>query len=91
MIPINATQQAAIAICGIFVNIYYFLYSIAGGIGTVIITLQGIKWIGSAEDRDVRKQAKQGIIHAVIGLIIVMLAVAIVQMVFPYNTCDFNI
>ena len=85
--PLNATIEAANAICGIFGNIYYFLYSIAGGIGTVIITLQGIKWIASAEDHDVRKQAKQGIIHAVIGLIIVMLAVWIVEMVFPLDNC----
>ena len=85
--PANATLQAASAICGIFGNIYYLLYSIAGGIGTVIITLQGIKWIGSAEDREIRKQAKQGIIHAVIGLIIVILAVSIVEMVFPVDNC----
>jgi len=91
MMPLNATYQAAIAICSIFTNIYYVLYSAAGGIGTIIITLQGIKWIGSAEDRDARKLAKQGIIHAVIGLIIVMLAVSIVQLVFPTNTCDFSI
>jgi FtsH-binding integral membrane protein len=86
----NVTQQAAEAICNIFTNIYYVLYSIAGAIGTVVITLQGIKWIASAEDRDIRKQAKQGIIHAIIGLIIVMLAVLIVQMIFPDNTCSLN-
>jgi Na+-driven multidrug efflux pump len=85
--PLNATLEAANAICSVFGNIYFFLYSIAGGIGTVIITLQGIKWIASAEDRDVRKEAKQGIIHAVIGLIIVVLAVWIVEMVFPLNSC----
>jgi len=90
MIPTNATQEAAIALCAVFINIYYILYTIAGAIGTVIITLQGIKWIGSAEDRDARKQAKLGIIHAIIGLIIVVLAVSIVQMVYPNYSC-FNI
>jgi Na+-driven multidrug efflux pump len=91
MMPTNATLEAAMAICTIFGNIHMFLYSIAGGIGTVIITLQGIKWIASAEDHDARKLAKQGIIHAIIGLIIVMLAVSIVQMVYPIYTCDFTI
>ena len=87
MIPSNATLEAATAICNIFGNIYMVLYSIAGGIGTIVITLQGIKWTASAEDRDSRKLAKQGIIHAIIGLIIVMLAVWIVEMVFPLNNC----
>jgi hypothetical protein len=87
MPPLNATIEAANAICTVFGNIYFVLYSIAGAIGTVVITLQGIKWIGSAEDQGMRKQAKQGIIHAVIGLIIVMLAVYIVDMVFPLNAC----
>ena len=87
MTPFNATIEAANAICSIFGNIYFLLYSIAGGIGTIIITLQGIKWIASAEDQGVRKEAKQGIIHAVIGLIIVMMAVWIVEMIFPLGSC----
>jgi Na+-driven multidrug efflux pump len=87
MMPANATLEAANAICSIFGNIYFFLYSIAGGIGVVVITLQGIRWTSSAEDQSIRKSAKQGIIHVVIGLIIVMLAVTIVEMVFPLNDC----
>ena len=75
---ISATTQ----ICTILWNIQWLLYAIAAGIAIVVITLQGIKWAGSAEDPGARKQAKQGIIHAVVGLIIVLLAVTIVVMVF---------
>jgi len=84
------TELAANAICSIFVNIYDFLYGIAGGVGVLIITIQGIKWTASAEDASVRKAAKMGIIHAVIGLIIVVMAVWIVQIVYPYGYCDFT-
>lgn len=82
-------EVAISAICNIFGGVNQFLWILAGGIGTIVITLQGIKWIGSAEDKDARKQAKMGIIHAMIGLIIVVLAVWIVQLVLPVS-CGFN-
>lgn len=75
------------AICGILYNIRTLLYFIAGGIAAVVITLQGIKWASSAEDPGARKQAKEGIIHAVVGLIIVMVAVWIVLMVIGGSQC----
>jgi hypothetical protein len=78
----SGISGAITAICKILNNVSLLLYSIAGGVGIVVITLQGIKWAGSAEDPGARKQAKQGIIHAVIGLIIVLLAVYIVMLVF---------
>jgi hypothetical protein len=84
----TGVMSATTAICKILSNIQLLLMAIAGGIGIVVITLQGIKWAGSAEDPGARKQAKQGIIHAVIGLIIVMLAVWIVMIVFTGNKCN---
>ena len=83
----SEAKKAATAICKILFNLQFLLTSIAGGLGIVVITLQGIKWIGSAEDPGARKQAKQGIIHAVVGLIIVILAVFIVGLVFTAGTC----
>ena len=78
----TGAESAKTAICTVLGNIRDLLYAIAGGVAAVVITLQGIKWAGSAEDPGARKQAKQGIIHAVVGLIIVLLAVWIVVMVF---------
>ncbi len=82
----TGVESAKTAICNVLFNIRDFLYAIAGGVATLVITLQGIKWIGSAEDPGLRKQAKQGIIHAVVGLIIVLLASWIVIIVFG-STC----
>jgi hypothetical protein len=80
--------QAYERICTVLDNIGFLLYMIAGAIGIVVIVLQGIKWAGSAEDPGARKQAKQGIIHAIIGLIIVLLAVSIVRIVFVGDICE---
>ncbi len=84
-------QSAQEAICTVLANITWLLYMIAAGVGVVVIVLQGIKWAGSAEDPGARKQAKQGIIHAVVGLVIVLIAVWVVEMVFTGNRCDASI
>ena len=77
--------EAVSAICEILFNITWLLNMITAGVGTIVIVMQGIKWTGSAEDPGARKQAKQGIIHAVVGMIIVILAIWIVQIVFGSN------
>jgi hypothetical protein len=81
--------SARSAICVVLFNIRQLLAFIAASVATLVITLQGVKWIGSAEDPGARKQAKAGIIHAVVGLIIVMSAIWIVRMVFTGETCDY--
>ena len=83
----SAATSATSAICQVLSNIQWMLYMIAAGVGVVVITLQGIKWTGSAEDPGARKQAKQGIIHAVVGLLIVLMAVWIVGLVFTSGQC----
>ena len=80
-------DSAKTRICEILYNIRDLLTFIAAGIAAVVIVLQGVKWVGSAEDPGARKQAKQGIIHAVVGLIIVLVAVWIVVMVVASNDC----
>jgi formate-dependent nitrite reductase membrane component NrfD len=83
----SGVSSATSAICQVLSNIQWMLYMIAAGVGVVVITLQGIKWTGSAEDPGARKQAKQGIIHAVVGLLIVLMAVWIVGLVFTSGQC----
>ena len=79
--------SARAAICNILFNIRSLLSYIAAGVGVIVIVLQGIKWTGSADDPGARKQAKAGIINAVVGLIIVMLSVWIVLLVFTGQSC----
>ncbi len=55
------------------------LWGIAAAVATIVIVIAGIKWIGSSEDAGARAQAKATIIHAIIGLIIVIVALAIVN------------
>ena len=83
----SGMQSAQEAICNILYNIRNLLFYIAAGVAVVVITLQGVKWAGSADDPGARKQAKQGIVHAIIGLVIVMIAVWIVLMVFTGSQC----
>lgn len=84
-VQVSATStglvSAKTAICDLLYSVYDLLYFISGGVAALVITLQGVKWIGSAEDPGLRKQAKMGVIHAVVGLLIVMTAAWIVIMV----------
>ena len=83
-------SAAALVLCQILQNLRFILTVIAAAIGIIIIVLQGIKWVGSADDPGARKQAKQGIIHAIIGMIIVVLAVVLVTMVMTGDYCGTN-
>lgn len=75
------------AICTIMSQIKMMLTYVAGAIMAVVITMQGIKWTASGEDAGARKQAKEAIIHALVGLTIVVLGGYLVTM-FPFsNSC----
>lgn len=84
----TAATAAAGLVCNILQNVKIFFELVAAGIAIVIIVINGIKWIGSSDDPGARKQAKEGIIHAVVGLIIVILAVEIVGLVVS-DDCNF--
>lgn len=62
--------------CGIFLAIGM----VAGGIASVIIIYGGIKYLAGADDPGARKQAKDMIIHAIVGMIIIIIAVELVQL-----------
>jgi len=62
-------------------NVKLMLEMIAGAVATLIIVMNGIRWIGSSDDPGARKKAKEGIVHAVVGLIIVLVAVEIVALI----------
>lgn len=81
-------EQLGESLCYTMLDVRNILYIVAGGIVAIVITLQGIKWSASADDPGARKQAKEGIVHAVVGLIIVILAAPIVLMVM--NTSCVN-
>ncbi len=75
--------QAQDKICSVLQTIYELLIYIAGGVGALVITMQGLTWIASADDPATRKTAKTAIIHVLIGLVIISLALVLVAMVLP--------
>ncbi|MFH1055135.1 MAG: TrbC/VirB2 family protein [Candidatus Altiarchaeota archaeon] len=76
-------QQAEDKICNVLQNIYELIVYIAGGIGALVIVIQGVTWVASADDANARKNAKTAVIHVIIGLIIISLALVLVAMVLP--------
>jgi hypothetical protein len=75
--------QAQNKICSVLQTVYELLIYIAGGIGALVITIQGVTWVASADDAKARKGAKIAVVHVLIGLIIVSLALVLVAMVLP--------
>jgi hypothetical protein len=71
------------AIC----RIYGLIKNVAGAIAALIITIAGFKWVGSAEDPGARKQAKDNIVHAIVGMLIVSIATDIVTLITERTVC----
>jgi hypothetical protein len=79
-----ATGEVDIAACNlnrVFCNIARLIFMIAAALAALIIILAGLRWITAADDPGARNGAKTTIISAVIGLIIIMIAVYIVAIV----------
>jgi hypothetical protein len=70
-------------LCSFFNTFYY----IAGAIASLIIVIGGVKWTASENDPGARKAAKDAIIHAIVGLIIVIVATAIVSQIPGMTSC----
>jgi hypothetical protein len=76
-------SQAESKICSVMENIYELLLFIAGGLGALVIIVQGLTWVASADDAKARKNARMAVIHVLIGLIIISLSLVLVAMVLP--------
>jgi hypothetical protein len=66
--------KAKVPICGIFLAVIY----IGGAFCAMMIVYGGIKWLGGADDPGARKQAKDMVINACIGLVIILVTSGIV-------------
>jgi len=77
----TTASQIATRLGSILCAIMTILLMVAAGVAIIIIIIQGIKWTSSADDPGARKQAKDGIVHAIIGLIIVIIAVEVISMI----------
>jgi len=71
-------------------RILTILWGVTAGIATFVIVIAGIKWMGSMDDPGARAQAKSSIVHAVIGLIIVMIALQLVGWAVTNTVAEFD-
>lgn len=76
-------ETAQSKICQVLESIYDLLLFIASGVAALIIVAMGITWIASADNPKARGQAKNGVIHALVGLIVVALSIVLVAVVLP--------
>ncbi|MEM2918560.1 MAG: TrbC/VirB2 family protein [Candidatus Altiarchaeota archaeon] len=65
-------------LCVLICRVFNLIFFISTGIAALIIIAAGIKWIGSGDDPSARGAAKSTIVHAIIGLIVVIIAVFLV-------------
>jgi hypothetical protein len=72
--PELVKYKLACLICRIM-NMFLF---VAGAIAALVIVIAGIRWVGSGEDPGARTAAKSSVISALVGLIIIVLAVYLV-------------
>jgi len=68
----------------IFRSVFLFLIGIVGGIAIIFIVIGGIRYILARGDMKATDAAKNTITAALIGLVIALLAVAIVTIVYTF-------
>jgi len=66
-------------------SLFAVIWGVAGGIAALVIAISGLKWIMSQEDPGSRKAQTENIKHAVVGLLIIMVASAVVTKVTSGN------
>ena len=61
--------------------VYLVMTRVAGAIAGLVFVIAGVKWVASADNPGERKQAKDTMKNAIIGLIIIMVAAQIISAV----------
>jgi len=62
-------------------DIITIFYGITVAVAVVMMAFHGIKWMTADNDED-RKQAREGVIHILLGLLFILIAAALVDMVY---------
>jgi len=68
-------------------DLYDVILYISGMIAGLVFVMAGVKWVGSMDDPGARKQAKDTMIHAIVGLIIVIIAKTLVEVILGSQPC----
>ena len=77
--PVQPSGDMSIA--NLLSTIIYWILGLSGGIAVLFLILGGLQYITSSGNKDKAEQAKQTILYAVIGLIVIALSFVIVAFV----------
>jgi len=79
-IEMPTKEEMLSPVLSFFCSLADLMIYISGALGILAVVLAGIKWLSSSDDPGARKQAKQIIVAVFIGLILVLLAKSIVEL-----------
>jgi uncharacterized membrane protein YidH (DUF202 family) len=57
------------------------IFLITGALASLVIIIGGLRWLTSAEDPGARNAAKTTIVSAIVGIVIIMIAVFVVALI----------
>jgi len=80
MVSADALENISRKVSNVVCAFYTAFKSIATGIAALVMVIAGVKWVASENDPGARKAAKDAMIHAVVGLIIITLIGSIIGM-----------
>jgi len=80
-VPGATARMIASKVVNILCSMLMVIIFLAAGIAIIVVVLAGIKWSSAGDDPGARKQARDSVIHAIIGLIIVIVAAELVAVV----------
>jgi len=66
-------------------TLYQVFLAIAGAAATIYIVLQGLRWTASRDDPKQRKEILDRIKNILVGLLIILLAAALVQLMIDFD------
>ena len=65
-------------ITSIICNIYSAVLDIAGALAACVFMIAAVKWIASRDDAGARNSARTAMVHAIIGIIVILIAKVVV-------------
>lgn len=68
-------------ITSIVCGIYSGIVNIVGALAAAVFMISGVKWVASRDDAGARNSARSSMVHAIVGLIIVLLAKTLVEQI----------
>ena len=76
--PAGLAENIYTPITSVICEIFKGVVNITGALAAAFFMIAGIKWVASRDDAGARNSARTAMIHAIIGLIIVLIAKTLV-------------